>query len=241
MSPRPEDYAACRVPLRRLQGAFDITITVHEGIAEDVWEADRRWRALGGPAFFKVRQSDTGSYNCRPSKAHSRALAIDFNWSDQGMHSRTRPGSDACRQLPGMKEFYRKCWAPLGYGWGANWRSKCDAMHVSKLVSEGGDGVLYRTWDAREEDDLPYSEADLKRIIREVITEETIYPKAKDDEPKTLADHVRKAFAGLYDRDEAGKIVQANNLILGSLGVIARRLTRIANHLDVPDEGGQGG
>lgn len=158
MSPstNPLDYQPCRIPLRRAMGVFGgINLAVHEGIYEDVLEADRRWRALGGDKFWNVRSTDTGSYACRNSKAHSRAVAIDFNWSSNGMTSKRTP-------CPGdmPAAFYELCWEPLGYGWGANWNSKCDRMHISKLRSEGGNGVLYQTWDGEdgEEEDLTENE-----------------------------------------------------------------------------------
>lgn len=135
-------YTPCKVPLRRVS-AFDISITVHEGIVADVAEADRRWRELGGPDFYVIEQHHTGSYACRRSVGHSRALAIDFNWQRQPMVSKRTP----CPMDPQMPRFYEHCFKPLGYGWGALWRSKCDAMHVTKIPSEGGDGILYRTYD----------------------------------------------------------------------------------------------
>lgn len=156
----PLAYAPCRVPLRRVTDVFGgIAMTVHAGCYEDVLEADRRWRGAGGNALWDVRQADTGSYNCRNSVGHSRAVSFDFNWSTNGMTSKKTP-------CPGDMPvaFYEICWKPLGYGWGALWNSKCDRMHISKLKSEGGDGVLYRTWPG-EEDDLPYTEEELKGIV----------------------------------------------------------------------------
>ena len=138
----PLAYESCKVPLRRIQ-VFGVWLTVHEGIVGDCYEAERRWKALGGREWFEIRQADTGSYNCRNSVGHSRAVAIDFNWQSNP-YRKPRPSS-GCPQQPRMREFYEKCWRPLGYGWGGNWSSACDAMHVSKLVNEGGDGRLYAT------------------------------------------------------------------------------------------------
>jgi uncharacterized protein YodC (DUF2158 family) len=138
-----------------------INMTVHAGVYNDVLEADRLWLKHGGPKLWIVRQADTGSYSCRNSVGHSRAVAFDFNWSTNGMTSKRTP-------CPGdmPAEFYEECWEPLGYGWGANWRSKCDRMHISKLVSEGGDGVLYRTWGGGDEDEMtPAQERKLDRLI----------------------------------------------------------------------------
>jgi hypothetical protein len=190
----PLAYAPCRVPLRTLVGPFNIRMTVHEGIAGDVWEADRRWRALGGPAFWLVRQGDTGSYNCRPSAAHSRACAIDFNWLSNGMTSKRNP-------CPGdmPAAFYRECWEPLGYGWGALWNSKCDRMHISKLLSEGGDGVLYRTWDNEPEDDMAQvSQAEWDKMKADVADiKKALYigpPSGSGLPPTQLDDYVRERF-----------------------------------------------
>lgn len=149
----PLAYSPCDVPLRRARGAFDVnSIVVHEGILADVWEADRRWRELGGPDFLVIREGDTGSYNCRNSVGHSRAVAIDFNWRSNP-YVKPRP-SGGCPQQNGMERFYLECWRPLGYGWGGYWNSACDAMHISKLRREGGNGVLWQTWDDDEEDDV---------------------------------------------------------------------------------------
>lgn len=150
------EYAPCKVPLRRI-ACFGVTMAVHEGIVGDCFEAERRWRKLGGPAFYKIEQHHTGSYACRNSVAHSRAIAIDFNWQRQPMVSKRTP----CPADPQMPEFYAKCWQPLGYGSGLYWRSKCDGMHVSKLPNEGGDGVLYRTWKDDEEDELTEEQAQM--------------------------------------------------------------------------------
>lgn len=159
----PLAYSPCHVPLRRAMNVFGgISITAHEGCYYDILEADRRWRLNGGNALYDIRQGDTGWYNCRPSAGHSRAVAGDWNWSTNGMTSKRTP-------CPGDMPvaFYELCWEPLGYGWGAQWNSKCDRMHISKLRSEGGDGVLYRKWsDADEEDDMtPAQEAKLDKLI----------------------------------------------------------------------------
>lgn len=84
-----------------------------------------------------------------------------------------RPPRDRTKRDPQMLKFYEECWEPLGYGWGGNWNSAFDPMHISKLVSEGGDGVLYRTW--AEEDDV--DEATFKRWLTEWADAEFDKPK----------------------------------------------------------------
>lgn len=203
MSPstNPLDYAPCRVPLRRATGVFGgINITVHAGCYEDVLEADRRWEANGGNALYDIRQGDTGSYNCRPSAAHSRAVAIDFNWSGNPYGPKRTP----CPQEKGMREFYELCWKPLGYGWGANWNSKCDAMHVSKLKSEGGDGVLYRTWG--EEDWFAMaSKEELREVVQEELEKRLGHPFDPDGKLTVLQI--------LTEKTEDGKFVDGIKLI----------------------------
>jgi LysM repeat protein len=133
------EYAPCKVPLRKV-GAFDIFITTHAGRYDDFPLADVAWRKLGGAGFYKIRQGDTGSYSCRNSKTHSRAIGDDYNWSTNPMR---KPRPATFRMDPQMPTFYAKCWKPLGYGWGGNWKSSVDPMHITKLPSEGGDGRLY--------------------------------------------------------------------------------------------------
>src|SRR5688500_18104782 len=136
---RWNEYASSRVPLRKA-AAFDILITAHAGIYADFAIADAAWRKRGGRKFYVIRQADTGSYSCRNSVGHSRAIAIDFNWSTNPMR-RPRPATfQMDKQMP---EFFALCWRPLGYGSGIYWRSAVDPMHVSKLPNEGGDGRLY--------------------------------------------------------------------------------------------------
>lgn len=133
------EYPSCKVPLRKV-GAFDIFITTHAGRFDDFPIADAAWRKLGGKDFFVIRQGDTGSYACRPSATHSRAIGDDYNWTTNPMR-RPRPATFAMD--PQMPTFYNKCWKPLGYGWGGNWKSAVDPMHITKLPNEGGDGRLY--------------------------------------------------------------------------------------------------
>lgn len=151
MSPptNPLAYSPCQVPLRRAVVFGGVSITMHAGCYYDLLEADRRWVAAGGNKLYDIRQNDTGSYNCRPSVAHSRAVALDANWLGNPMTSKRTP----CPQEVGMKEFYEICWEPLGYGSGMYWRSKCDAMHISLLKSEGGCGILWRKWGNDDQED----------------------------------------------------------------------------------------
>lgn len=182
----PLVYSPCDVPLRRARGAFDVnSIVVHEGILADVWEADRRWRELGGPAFLVIREGDTGSYNCRNSVGHSRAVAIDFNWRSNPYRKPRPPGK--CEAQARMEEFFLKCWRPLGYGWGGYWNSACDTMHISKLRREGGNGVLWQTWDHDEEEDMPLTEDDLGKI------EQRFRGVLADDGPEITRSAVKKA------------------------------------------------
>jgi hypothetical protein len=198
VSPKRWDTAVpCRVPLRRVPNAFDLPngLTVHEGIVADVKWADRRWRQLGGPKFWVVRARDTGSYNCRNSVAHSRAIGVDFNWSSNGMTSKRTP-------CPGdmPAAFYEECWKPIGYGWGANWRSKCDRMHISKVPSEGGDGWLYVVHDGDgEEDGLAVTDKQFADLVETVDDIRAAVLTSGSDAGKKKLDLLQQYVDGRFD------------------------------------------
>src|SRR5690348_15960205 len=136
---RVSEYTACRVPLVRVPFG-DASIVDHEGAAASVKRVEARWKAAGGNAAYRIRPGDTGAYNCRKTTSgsswskHSWGCAIDINWT-------TNPyGRTLHTDMP---RWFVKLWLDEGWGWGGNWSSVKDAMHMSKFPNEGGDGRLY--------------------------------------------------------------------------------------------------
>jgi hypothetical protein len=141
---RVADYAACRVPLRRITFG-DATIVVHAGTVASIKRIERRWIARGGNAAYTIRKADSGAYNCRRATGsaswskHAWGAAVDLNWRSNPFGSRL---------VTDMPRWFVQLWLDEGWGWGGNWRGKKDAMHFSKFESEGGDGRLYVGDDA---------------------------------------------------------------------------------------------
>lgn len=135
-----DEIEPCKPRLRRIHWC-GVWISVDEGVVGDLMEVDGRWQEAGGRDFYLVRQEDTGAYACRNSKGHSRAIAVDENWSDGPMVSKRSP----CPGEAKRRRFVEVCFDPVGWGWGARWRRTCDSMHHSPLPNEGGHGFLYRT------------------------------------------------------------------------------------------------
>ena len=132
-----EQVTPCRVPLRSFEWA-GMTRPVHEGIIGDLEWVRHQWLLRGGQRWYEIRS--WWGYHPRDCKSggHPRGLALDINPAENPMTPKRNPcKSDMPREFVAL-------WKARGFGWGSDWRSKCDAMHMSKLKYEGGDGILYR-------------------------------------------------------------------------------------------------
>lgn len=133
------DWAPCEVPLRRVR-AFEVVLTVHEGVTAAIARVDAGYRAANGAARYPVRQSVTAAYNCRRTTSgtsmskHSWGVAVDVNW-DKNPYGK--------KLITDMPRWFIDLWKAEGFGWGGDWNSVKDAMHYSKFPNEGGDGRLY--------------------------------------------------------------------------------------------------
>jgi hypothetical protein len=125
-----------RFPMVRITWA-GLTRPVHEGIAAQVRHIIAQWEARGGQRAYEIRS--WWGYAPRPDNrgGHPRGVALDINPAENPMvASRTPCPSD-------MPRWFIDLWKAQGFGWGGDWRSKCDAMHMSKLGYEGGNGRIY--------------------------------------------------------------------------------------------------
>jgi co-chaperonin GroES (HSP10) len=115
---------------------FGRGVTVHNSIRDRLESIDAQWRSNGGNSFYNVYS--VGAYNCRRItngsrySVHAYGLAVDINPRDNPYHSK----SGACRT--NMPSSFSSLFTSRGFGWGANWRSVCDAMHFSGASNEGG-------------------------------------------------------------------------------------------------------
>jgi hypothetical protein len=125
-----------RVPLVPVTWA-GLTRSVHEGIAAQFRHVVRQWEERGGQSAYRIYS--WWGYAQRPNNAggHPRGIAVDVNPADNPMVAKRTPcPSD-------MPQWFIQLWKAQGFGWGGDWRSKCDAMHFSKLPNEGGNGRIY--------------------------------------------------------------------------------------------------
>lgn len=161
---RVEEYQPCRVPLRRITWC-GVSLVTHEGCVASLKRIEARYNALNGPVRYPIRQGDTASYVCRHIAGssswskHSWGCAVDTNWNTNGYGASHHD----------MPAWFVQLFLDDGWGWGGNWHGTKDWMHTSKFPNEGGDGLLY-VGDGQE-DDLPYTEEQLKQIIRDVMNE----------------------------------------------------------------------
>ena len=198
MTRHVSEYAACRVPLRRIT-LGDATIVVHAGAVASIKRIEARWRAHGGNAAYAIRTADTGAYNCRratgsPSwSKHAWGVAVDVNWQTNPFGSRL---------VTDMPDWFVRLWLDEGWGWGGNWRGKKDAMHFSKFENEGGDGLLYAGDETLEEDWFDMAtKAELEELLRPIREDIAQLKKAigvgQDIAQQT---NVLKALGQLLDR-----------------------------------------
>lgn len=125
-----------RFPMVRITWA-GLPRPVHEGIAEQFRAVIAEWERQGGQRAYPIRS--WWGYATRPNNAggHPRGVAIDVNPAENPMVAKRTPcPSD-------MPRWFIDAWKAQGFGWGGDWRSKCDAMHFSKLPTEGGNGRIY--------------------------------------------------------------------------------------------------
>ena len=127
---------------------------VHEGIVDQFQHIIRQWEARGGQDAYLIYS--WWGFASRPNNAgaHPRGVGIDINPADNPMVAkRGRCPSD-------MPEWFIDLWKAQGFGWGGDWKSKCDAMHMSKMPNEGGNGRIYEapfgavTPTPQEDDDM---------------------------------------------------------------------------------------
>lgn len=165
------DYRPCRVPNRAFTWA-GLTRPIHEGIYGVMSDIVADWQRLGGQDFYEIRSWwGYAARSCSGSSWHERAVAVDVNPAQNPMVGKRTPcPSD---MPPKFVQLFKK----RGAGHGADWRSKCDAMHFSWGPPEGGDGVLYR--ESKEEDDMALfqDKAEFKATVQEVLDQP---PKAFD-------------------------------------------------------------
>lgn len=116
-----------------------LTRPVHEGIVEQFHAVIRGWEARGGQSAYHI--DSWWGYAPRPNNAgaHPRGVGIDANPADNPMVAKRGP---CPTNMPG---WFVDLWKSQGFGWGGDWRSKCDAMHFSKLPDEGGNGLIYES------------------------------------------------------------------------------------------------
>lgn len=155
---RPCNVSLVRRPLGR-SGAL-VVVEKHVGPYIDGINADY----LSDPRSYgyPIRSRDTGAYNCRETTSgnswskHAYGCAIDVNWSTNGYGA-------SHHDIPA---WLVAIFAKWGFGWGGNWSGTKDWMHFSKFPNEGGDGKLDLP---SEEDDLPYTEAQLIAIVQKAL------------------------------------------------------------------------
>lgn len=134
--PTAEQVVPCRVPLRSFEWA-GLTRPVHEGIIGDLEWIRHQWLLRGGQGWYPIHSWwGYAPRDCRTG-AHPRGVALDVNPPQNPMVSKRTPCPS---NMPGD---FINLFKARGFGWGGDWRSKCDAMHMSKLKYEGGNGVLY--------------------------------------------------------------------------------------------------
>lgn len=179
------EYRPCRVPNRAFVWA-GLTRPIHEGIYGVMADIRHDWERLGGQAFYEIRSWwGYAARSCTGSSWHERAVAIDVNPAQNPMTSKRTPcPSD-------MPAAFVQLFKRRGAGHGADWSSKCDAMHFSWGPNEGGDGVLYRKTTTSEEDWLmALSEKEAKQLVEDVAKIKRqmkfIYDAIKNGSPKAV-------------------------------------------------------
>lgn len=214
------EYAPCKVPLRRIELVRAVWITIHEGATASCGRFRDLYEAADGYNRYPIRQRDTAAYVCRRTisgrtwSKHS-ICAIDINWT-------TNPYGRTLRT--DMPMWFVRLWLDEGWGWGGNWRSVKDAMHMSKFPNEGGDGLLYvGGWVAREDEVTP---EDLKKI------EELIDRKLDEVVGKPYREGMT-VLRILTEKDEkTGEYVDGVKLLRGQGENVIARLERLDGKVD---------
>jgi|SRR5687768_6776640 len=99
-----------------------VRVTVASGVAELLRIILNECLRRG----YKIRQADTGAYNCRyiggttTWSVHAWALAIDINWQSNPFSTTLR--TDIPTWMRALLNRY-------GFAWGGDWSGKKDAMH----------------------------------------------------------------------------------------------------------------
>lgn len=160
-------WPACSAgPIVTLVRSDGVRLPVHtkvkELIALLINETERRG--------YNVLPGDSWGYACRAIRGtnvpsnHSWGLAVDINASANPMQSTLK--TDMPSWMPVLWERYK-------FRWGGHYTGRKDAMHYEFMGTPGD--AEYLTVLARkelgQEDDLPYTEEQLKQIIRDVMNE----------------------------------------------------------------------
>lgn len=157
------EYRPCRVPNRAFTWA-GLTRPVHEGLIGELTDIRGDWEKFGGQGYYEIRSWwGYASRNCTGRSWHERGVALDINPAENPMVPKRTPcPSD-------MPKSFVTLFKSRGFGHGADWRSKCDAMHFSKGPPEGGDGILYKEVTAGEEDELTPEEKKRLEAVEKAV------------------------------------------------------------------------
>ena len=132
-----DQVTPCHVPLEYFEWA-GLSRPVHAGIVADLTWIRHEWLLRGGQRWYPIRSWWGYARRDCKSGGHPRGVAVDINPAENPMVVTSR------RPCPSdMPPEFIALFKQRGFGHGADWRSKCDAMHMSKLKYEGGDGRLY--------------------------------------------------------------------------------------------------
>lgn len=136
MSRSAGNLIPCKEPLVSFTWA-GLARPVHEGIVAQLVVIRAGWEARGGQSAYQIRSWWGYAKRDCESGAHPRGIALDINPAENPMCPKRTPCP--CD----MPEWFIALFKGQGFGWGGEWKSKCDAMHFSKLRNEGGNGRIY--------------------------------------------------------------------------------------------------
>ena len=117
-------------------GSGHITLPIHRKLVSRVKAAFEDMYDLG----FKVRSSDTGSYNWRKMRTvnlmshHSYGCVVDLNWQANPMVELSQIGHSAYnpkKNSYSINEKVVQVWKDHGFYWGGDWTEKKDYMHLT--------------------------------------------------------------------------------------------------------------
>ena len=119
--------------------AFGKNFYVNKYVKPSMLRVNAKWENKGGDDWYKIPKTTAdenamGSYVCRKTSSgtisyHSYGLSVDINPVNNPY------GNTLVTDMP--TEFVN-FWKDEGWGWGGDWNNSKDAMHFSKITSEGG-------------------------------------------------------------------------------------------------------